>query len=322
MSSVRLDNYVFTLESLASAKRLVRPGGHIAITAATFRPWFEDRFQRMLALTAGGGVETFRYGAWVTYLGEVLPEPGVGATGVSRSAGPDLPTDDWPFIYLPGRSIPGAYLWVVGFLLLASVAVLKLGGLPVRQFGAYHGHMFLLGAAFLLMEVHAINRLALLFGTTWIVSAATIALVLVLIVCANLTVMLFPRVSYGISYGALGLSLLVSYMVRPEVTLGEGTVTALGAGLLLLSPVYFAGLVFARSFRRAENPADTLGVNILGSVLGGWVEYASMAVGVRALVLLAGSFYLGSFLFLALARGRAGGETAREIREDQAHDPF
>jgi hypothetical protein len=28
--------------------------------------------------------------------------------------------------------------------------------------------MFFLGAAFLLMETYAVNRLALLFGTTWI----------------------------------------------------------------------------------------------------------------------------------------------------------
>ena len=36
-SSVRLDNYVFTLESFRTAGRLLKPGGHIIVTAATLR---------------------------------------------------------------------------------------------------------------------------------------------------------------------------------------------------------------------------------------------------------------------------------------------
>jgi hypothetical protein len=66
--------------------------------------------------------------------------------------------------------------------------------------------------------------------------------------------------------------------------------------------VYFAGLVFARSFSRASLAAPAIGANILGSVLGGWIEYSTMALGVRALVLLAGTFYLLSLLLLRGAR--------------------
>jgi hypothetical protein len=55
--------------------------------------------------------------------------------------------------------------------------------------------MFFLGAAFLLMEVYAINRLALLFGTTWLVSAVAIAVMLVEIVLANLVVGLVNAIS-------------------------------------------------------------------------------------------------------------------------------
>ena len=97
------------------------------------------------------------------------------------------------------------------------------------------------------MEVSAVNRLALLFGTTWLVSAVTIAIVLVLIVFANLTV-LAVRVPYPIAYGALIVSLAVSYWLQPAIVLGRGTGAALVYGLLVLSPIYFAGLVFARSF--------------------------------------------------------------------------
>jgi hypothetical protein len=47
--------------------------------------------------------------------------------------------------------------------------------------------------------------------------------------------------------------------------------------------VYFAGLVFAQSFARATTPGSAIGANMLGAVVGGWAEYASMALGIRAL---------------------------------------
>ena len=297
MSSVRLDNYVFTLESFAEAYRLVRPGGYLVVTAATYQPWFYVRIGDMLRQTVGSDVLVNHHGAWWTWLAPVDGSP----AGAAAPAPPDLPTDDWPFLYLPGRRIPGAYLLVLAGLVLASVVVLRLAGLPRASFSRLHGHLFFLGAAFLLMEVHAINRLALLFGTTWIVSAVAIVLVLLLIVAANLTVTAWPRIPYVLSYPALGLALAASFLVRAETVLGAGTPAAVGLGLLVLSPVFFAGLVFARSFRGSSAAGPALGANILGSVLGGWIEYTTMALGIRALVLLAAGFYTLSLLLLVLA---------------------
>ncbi len=252
----------------------------------------------------GADVLVNHHGAWWTWL---APVDG-GSAGPVASAPADLPTDDWPFLYLPGRRIPGAYLLVLGGLALASVLVLRLAGLPRASLTRFHGHLFFLGAAFLLMEVHAINRLALLFGTTWIVSAVAIVLVLLLIVAANLTVTLWPRIPYALSYSGLGLALAASFLVRPETVLGAGTAAALGLGLLVVSPVFFAGLVFARSFRGSPAAGPAMGANIIGSVLGGWIEYATMALGIRALVLLAAGFYSLSLLLLVLAR-RPGGDS-------------
>ena len=245
----------------------------------------------------------------------------------------DLPTDDWPFIYLPRHGIPTAYLWVVVCLVLASIVVLKRRGLHLGKFSRYHAHLFFLGAAFLLMEVHAINRLALLFGTVWLVSAVTIAIVLLLIVCANLT-QAVKRVPYTLAYGALALSLAISYWIEPTAILGQGSGLALGFALVLLSPVYFAGLVFARSFQLAQVAAPAIGVNILGAVLGGWMEYSTMAFGMRNLVLLAAGLYLLSLLALlsakrrgswpAIQTGTGGGESAEfpeeTVQETRAPD--
>jgi hypothetical protein len=66
--------------------------------------------------------------------------------------------------------------------------------------------------------------------------------------------------------------------------------------------VYFAGLVFARSFVRSPVAGPALGANMLGAVVGGWAEYGSMALGIRALVVIAAAFYAGSFV--CRSRGR------------------
>jgi SAM-dependent methyltransferase len=300
VSSVRLDNYVFTVESLAAASELIEPGGHLILTAATFRPWFRDRLAHLLSsvctspltITSSGGGNI-----WTTYSCKVgeAELPIIHAPSETLT---DLPTDDWPFLYLPSRGVPRAYVLVVLLLAVASVFVLRSRGLRVGRMGPFKGHLFFLGAGFLLMEVYAVNRLALLFGTTWLVSAVTIALVLVMIVAANMTVLIFNRLNQSFAYLCLFLSLLASYFVSPSIALGQGAGGSIAYGLLLLSPVYFAGIVFARSFRVAKLAGPAIGANMLGSVLGGWVEYLTMATGIRALALLALLFYLASLFLL------------------------
>ena len=302
ISSVRLDNYVFTRESFRSAARLLKSGGRLVVTAATFRPWFRDRLEALTDAACTKPARITAHGVWLTFSCAVEGGPPEEAPEATVT----VPTDDWPFLYLPERGVPRAYLLVIGLLAVTSVVFLRRGGIRVGRWSAYHAHLFFLGAAFLLMEVYAINRLALLFGTTWLVSAVTIALVLTLIVAGNLTIAAWSRLPYGVAYGALVTSLLASYFASPELVLGRGLALSLLYGLAVLSPVYFAALIFARSFRAATVAGPAIGVNILGSVLGGWVEYATMATGIRAMVLLALVFYL--FSLLAWLRTRDAAE--------------
>ena len=309
ISSVRLDNYVFTLESFASARRLLKPGGHLIVTAATFRDWFKDRLAAMVAASGDGPVETFDDDHWSTWRTQALGPAPEHAPAAADAA--NLPVDDWPFLYLPRRTVPGAYVVMVVMLALVSVAAVRRGGLTLGRFGAEHGHFFFLGAGFLLMEVYAINRLALLFGTTWIVSAVAIAAVLALIVAANALLAVVPRLPAPLAYLGLLLSLAASWAVDPHAALGRGLGASLGCTLVVLSPVFFSGLVFAGSFRLTRAAGPAMGANMLGAVLGGWAEYATMAVGIRALLLLALAFYAASALSLRLARRRAGAADAR-----------
>jgi SAM-dependent methyltransferase len=307
ISSVRLDNYVFTMESFAAAERLVKPGGFIVVSAATFDYWFRDRLEAMLQRTVSSPVIVLDHGLWKSYIGVVGNRAGAAE---EEDGSIEVPTDDWPFLYLPQRAIPPAYLWVLACLVVASVVALRLSGVPLGSFSPRHLHFFFLGAAFLLMEVHAINRLALLFGTVWLVSGVTIAIVLLLIVAANFTVMRFPKLPYALTYSGLAVSLGVSYWIQPNMFVGLGTLAELAVSVILLSPVYFAGLVFARSFKVTRVAAAAMGANILGSVLGGWVEYGTTVVGIRGLVLVAAGFYGLSWVMLVLARrrGSEGGD--------------
>ena len=301
MSSVRLDNYVFTVESFSEARRLLHPGGTIVVTAATFRDWFRQRLVILLERTCNSPVRTYGYRNWITYACRVNGAAQTPAHPVVTS----LPTDDWPFLYLPARGIPRAYALVVGVLMLGSLLVVWVSGLSPERFTAPHGHFFFLGAAFLLMEVYAINRLALLFGTTWIVSAVAIMVVLTLIVAANFTVTVAGNLPYLLAYTGLVASLLVSFTLQLQGVLGGGLGPSIAYGFVVLLPVYFAGLVFARSFAQAPAAGPAIGANMLGAVMGGWVEYSSMAFGIRSLALLALVFYLASFFCLVRARRTA-----------------
>jgi SAM-dependent methyltransferase len=304
MSSVRLDNYVFTLESFAAARRLLKPGGRLILAAAAFRDWFRERLRTMTRATCDGPITALKSGTWQIYIGAVN-DPLQPPTRVPPEELERLPTDDWPFLYLPEHGVPRAYLLVIGALALTSVLVLRGRGIRLANLRPDLGHVFFLGAAFLLLEVTAINRLALLFGTTWVVSAVAIALVLVLIVLANASVALVGPFPYALSYAALGGSLLLGYALEPAVMLGKGLGWSLAYGFLLLLPVYFAGTIFSRSFAGSPDAGRAMGFNILGAVLGGWLEYVTMHTGIRSLLLYALALYGLSALCLALARRRA-----------------
>jgi hypothetical protein len=73
--------------------------------------------------------------------------------------------------------------------------------------------------------------------------------------------------------------------------------------MLALGPLFFSGVIFARSFRDVADPDVAFGSNIAGSVVGGLSESFSMLIGFRHLLLLAILFYVLS-LWVPLIRGK------------------
>jgi hypothetical protein len=172
--------------------------------------------------------------------------------------------------------------------------------------------MFFLGAAFMLVEVKSIAELSLLFGSTWLVNSAVFSGILLMILAANAVVARrSSELRQARVYAWLGVSLLVPYLA------GLGWLNAwpfawrasLGAFVTSL-PIFFAGIVFASSFRRVRDASGALAANMFGAMVGGILEYSSMAWGIRSLTLMVLGLYGLSWLAIAFGGWRLAWDTS------------
>ena len=215
----------------------------------------------------------------------------IAPTAVTGRADALSTSDDWPFLYLHGRLIPD--------LTLRSLVILGSLGLGMVYFFMPRGRialdsrMFFLGAAFMLLETRAVAQMALLFGSTWLVNSSVFFTILVLILLANLYVIKAQKIDLRWHYLGLAAFLVAGAFVPLDVFLTGGVLWRyLAPCFLALSPVFFAGVIFARSFRNAPRPEFAIGSNIAGAVVGGFAEAVSMLLGFQHLLLVALALYL------------------------------
>jgi hypothetical protein len=71
---------------------------------------------------------------------------------------------------------------------------------------------------------------------------------------------------------------------------------------VLTLPLFFAGFAFSNELRKASSVSIALSSNLLGAMLGGFLEYNSMYFGYRALYLIALLAYGLALLFSARPR--------------------
>ena len=157
--------------------------------------------------------------------------------------------------------------------------------------------MFFLGAAFMLLETKAVVQLALLFGSTWLVNSLVFFAALILILLANFYVLKVAPTRLTWQYtGLLGI-LGVATAIPFDLFLNGGPFWRyIVPCALALGPMFFAGVIFARSFQSSVDPDMSLCSNVAGSVVGGLSESFSMLLGFRFLLLLAIAFYVLSLL--------------------------
>lgn len=315
MSTLRLDNYLYTVEGVRAGWRHVAPGGLLSVSfSVAAGVWMAERLNNVITEATGRPpvivVHGHNYG--VTFLvGENLTPAAVQ----SRMAFPidvpigmldvnpavRTPTDDWPFLYLRPGVIPYAYLTVIGLLLVtAAYGVRCVFGRDLLTTRRFDCPLFLMGAAFLLLETRMVTELSLLFGSTWVVNASVFAGVLVMALSANAFVMMRSNADVRPWFAPLALSLLAIWW------LGAGTLNQLPlltrgvlGGMLFALPVFFAGVILSNLLRQASHVSAALGSNILGAVVGGCLEYLSMYAGLRKMTLLALAFYLTAYLVVA-----------------------
>ena len=302
-TNVRMESFLFTREAFEDVKAHLAPGGIFVLNNVYWRPWLVERLAAMLEEVFGVHplvrpsegrlyLTVLASGPLVASLGDGLP-PGDAATRPHAEGAPCASTDDWPFPYLLGPGLPRHYVVALSIVLLVGVvlvgATCRVSGLPLGRFSP---HFFLLGAAFLLLETRSLVTFSLLFGVTWVVNSLTFFAILssVLAATALNAFVRFERPAW--LYASLAASLLVCYFVPPSALLiGPPAIRYALASAVAFAPIFFSNLVFTRSFRDTRTADMAFASNLLGAAFGGALEYLSLVMGFRALLLVALGLY-------------------------------
>lgn len=299
MSNARMDSFVYTVESFQEAQSHLKENGIIVISFASSCRYIAERLCLMLRLACGTEPILSSYrAAGVNILGgrgldRIVPHRPI----YTLSDQTRVTTDDWPFFYLEKNFIPREYLITLILIVLISAIIVYFA----NRLGRYgvNAHFFLLGSAFMLLETKSITSLALLFGSTWIINLIVIIFILIMILLANIYSLKVAKFQVEFAYLFLGITILLNYFVPLRCIHFDSLYLRIAiSGLMISSPMFFAGLIFAQSFKKTASPDYSLGSNILGGVVGGVLEYQSMVTGFNFLFILIFLLYFLSYLVL------------------------
>lgn len=310
LSSVRLDNFLYTRQSLEAAKDHLTDNGIASLSFGGGPPWLRARLYHLVKDVYGKqpvalNPQLFNPGEFI-----VLSGPGIDAIRSNLleaehkliipestfAISIEPTTDDWPFLYQQSRTLPVVYILMLTFVILicSTIIVMRFRLRPAAFVG--NSQFFFLGAGFLLLETRAMLAMSVLFGSTWIVNSVVIGIVLLMALIANILVQKVKAISEIHGYIGLMLCLIGMYLLPlGSLATQPDAIRYLASTLVIGLPFLCSGLVFSKAFARVSEPDKALGINILGALLGGCVEYASMITGVNALVLVAIVLYAISF---------------------------
>lgn len=300
-SSLRLESYLFTTEAMRAARAHLKSRGVFGMYNYYREQWLIRRLERTLAEVYGrppctdvvspaGGL------ALLTASDDPSALDCPNAQIVASNA-PAPATDDHPFLYLRTNTIPGFYLLTIALILAASIATVRLAGGRFRSMRPYTD-LFFMGAAFLLLETKSVVQFALLFGTTWFVNALVFTGILLSVLAAiEVSRRVRPAHPAALYAGLLG-ALVVAYAVPQHslLSLSFGP-RFLAAIALAFTPIFLANMVFAQRFRDVGSSTTAFGANLLGAMMGGVLEYASLVTGYRALLIVVAALYGLAFVF-------------------------
>ncbi len=332
-TSLRLESFLLTQNSIAAARAHLTSNGLLILYNFYRTNWLVDKLVNMVGHTFnnqepfvstyggrgrgavimdGPRLTTLPPGEFGQYHED--PNPGtsrlrmIGEGFYPLSSTTTPATDDWPFLYLVGHSFP--LIYIEG---LAMVLVFALGGTlilaPRKVLRRFDWHMFFLGAAFMLLEVKSLTTFSLLFGSTWLVNS----LVFFAILCSVLLAILFNR-RFQVKriapvYLLLFAILVFNILLPPEALLLSNPIIRYSlASALAFAPVVLANIIFTNSFRDSETADIAFASNLLGIIVGAGLEYFSMLIGYRMLLIPVIVFYALALLLRGRSRQKAQGQ--------------
>ncbi len=321
-SGVRLESYMFTVESFKDVRSRLKPDGVLIVYNYFRERWLVDRLANTAAAAFGEEPWVHTHEARA-FLGVLMAGPRLAqlttppripdqVTAFNQSHAPsparmhqrdpsiEPASDDWPFLYMRDRHIPRHYVIALAVVLVVSVlsvlATLRLLGAGTGAAG-WSWQFFLLGAGFMLLETKSIIQFALLWGSTWVVASVAIASVLTMALIANAVVARVTIRRPWLVGSVLVALLVVNYLVPiGRVTFDSRAAESLFYAALVFSPIICAGLLFGSAIARSQALARDYGINLLGAMVGGVGEYLSLVTGFRALLFVIALCYIGAVM--------------------------
>ena len=305
---IRLDSYVYTVEALTESKNRLKNDGFIFISFFVQTPEIGYKIFKMLEKATGFKPIVLKSKTNSRYIfigGKEEVDIEINKLKyfkINKDFNDenfydiDLSTDDWPFLYMPSKVYPFTYLSIIIVLLLFSIYFLnKVIKIKASNFSA---SCFFLGAGFMLVETKGITEIAKIYGSTWVVISIVIAAVLFMSFIANLIVMKKIKISSSYAYSLLLISLIIGYYLftQDSVTI-QPNINKVLMPIILTLPILFSGIAFSKELLKLQSISQALSSNILGAMVGGFLEYNSMYFGFSNLYILAGVIYLSAFAF-------------------------
>ncbi|OGG02317.1 MAG: hypothetical protein A3F83_07975 [Candidatus Glassbacteria bacterium RIFCSPLOWO2_12_FULL_58_11] len=319
-SGIRLDSYVYTVEAFREARSRLKMEGIISLSFSYLSDNLNQKIFDMLKEafdgksplvynTSFGNGHTFIIGENLSTANvpELLWSKNISEQFESNLIPADKATDNWPFLYMPVKKFPLYYLAMV--LVLFSIS-----SIFIFQFspGATSGisiPCFFLGAGFMLIETKGITELALLYGSTWVVLSAVIAAILIMAFLANLLLLKINIPRPSVTYGLLLLSIIAGLQSSSLISSSfSGWSNKMAMTIMLTLPVFFGGIAFSSELKKSIPVTVALSSNLLGAMLGGFLEYNSMKYGFRSLYILALVLYGLAFLGVVFHRKTKAGK--------------
>ena len=312
---VRLDSYVYTVESFFEAKKKLKDDGIIFLSFAISTEEMGNKIYKMLKMN-------FDYDPTILKRNDMPKSDsfveGVYSFAVSNKGysldlsqtnyietnifkdkkfydDVDASTDDWPFFYMSYRIYPTSYAVLISIIFIVSLFFVK--KLTKMNYNNFSFTCFFLGVGFMLIETKGITELAKIYGSTWVVVSVVITSILSMAYLANLMIIKNVQISVNKIYFFLIISIFLTYLTTYINFYNYPTIfLKFLIPFILTFPVFFSGLAFSKELVSYGSIANALSCNVLGALVGGLLEYNSMFFGFKFLYILAIIFYFLAYI--------------------------